>query len=69
MNLDIRLPIGMMFSLIGAMLTVYGLITDHSDLYVRSLGHNVNLGWGLVLLLFGAVMLGFALRDKIRKDK
>jgi hypothetical protein len=63
MGLDIRLPIGMMFSLIGALLIVYGLVTG-SDLamYQASLNLNVNLGWGAVLFLFGAVMLFFGLR-------
>jgi multisubunit Na+/H+ antiporter MnhG subunit len=56
MGLDIRLPIGAMFSLFGLLLVVYGLISDKS-IYQRSLGLNVNLGWGAVLLIFGLVML------------
>jgi ABC-type Fe3+-siderophore transport system permease subunit len=63
MKLDVRLPIGMMFSLLGAMLVVYGLVSDRS-MYARSLGINVNLWWGLVLLAFGSVMLTFALRSR-----
>lgn len=63
MNLDLRLPIGLMFSLFGVMLTVYGVLSD-SAIYVRSLGVNVNLWWGLVLLAFGLVMLGFARRGR-----
>jgi hypothetical protein len=61
MNLDLRLPIGLMFSIFGAMLTVFGLVSGEA-IYARSLGINVNLWWGLVLLAFGLVMLGFALR-------
>jgi hypothetical protein len=61
MNLDLRLPIGMMFSIFGVILTGYGLLSDAAN-YRRSLGINVNLWWGLVLLAFGLVMLGFALR-------
>jgi len=61
MRLDLRLPIGMMFSLLGAILVVYGLASDRA-IYARSLGVNVNLWWGLVLVAFGAVMLVFALR-------
>lgn len=61
MNLDLRLPIGLMFSIFGAMLTVYGLVSGDA-IYARSLGINVNLWWGLVLLAFGLVMLGFAIR-------
>jgi len=61
MNLDIRLPIGMLFTLLGAILTVYGLVSDAS-LYTRSLGHNVNRDWGIVVLLFGLVFLYFGRR-------
>lgn len=56
MGLDIRLPIGLMFTLFGLLLVVYGFISDKS-IYQRSLGMNVNLGWGVVLLIFGVVML------------
>jgi len=61
MRLDVRFPIGGMFSLIGAILTVYGIVSDPA-IYEKSLGINVNLWWGLVLLAFGLVMLGFAVR-------
>jgi len=63
MNLDLRLPIGLMFSLFGVMLTAFGLLSD-AAIYDRSLGINVNLWWGMVLLAFGLVMLGFALRAR-----
>jgi len=63
MNLDLRLPIGLMFSIFGVMLMLYGLISD-AAIYARSLGINVNLWWGVVLLAFGLVMLGFALRAR-----
>ena len=58
MGLDIRLPIGLMFTLIGAMLALYGLATrSETELYRCSLGINVNMCWGLVLLAFGIAML------------
>ena len=57
MGLDIRLPIGLMFSLIGALLIVTGLISD-----ARSLNININLIWGLVLVVFGVFMLAMAWR-------
>jgi drug/metabolite transporter (DMT)-like permease len=61
MGLDIRWPIGLMFSLIGAMLVVYGLATSGDPIYAQhSLGINVNLIWGLLLLVFGAIMLALA---------
>jgi hypothetical protein len=60
MRLDLRLPIGLMFSIFGVMLVIYGLVSD-TAIYARSLGINVNLWWGLVLLAFGLGMLGLAL--------
>jgi len=56
MPLDIRLPIGMLFTLVGLLLTGYGALSD-TALYQRSLGYNVNLVWGVVLLAFGVFML------------
>lgn len=57
MGLDIRTPIGLMFSIFGVLLVGYGLMTGGSDIYQRSLGLNINLEWGAVLLVFGSVML------------
>jgi len=54
--LDIRLPIGLLFSAIGILLTLFGLSTD-AWIYQPSLGININLWWGLVMLLFGAAFL------------
>jgi hypothetical protein len=63
MGLDIRWPIGLMFSLIGAMLVLFGLATgSNADIYKHSLGINVNLYWGLLLVAFGATMLTMAWR-------
>ena len=62
MGLDIRLPIGGMFTLLGVLLVIYGLVTN-GDMYARSLGINVNLWWGLVMLVFGGLMLFFGLRS------
>lgn len=48
MGLDIRLPIGIMFTLLGTLLTIYGLATNSdAELYKRSLDININLIWGL----------------------
>lgn len=57
MRLDIRLPIGLMFGLFGLLLLAYGAFTNGDAVYQRSLGHNINLQWGAVLTVFGAVML------------
>jgi hypothetical protein len=64
MKLDLRLPIGLMFSIIGALLVVFGLASDPA-IYQRSLGVNVNLWWGLVLLVFGLVMLWLVRRGSL----
>ena len=61
MRLDVRFPIGGMFSILGALLTLYGITSDQA-IYARSLGINVNLWWGLVLLAFGLVMLRLAVK-------
>jgi hypothetical protein len=65
MKLDLRLPIGLMFSILGALLAAYGLASDPA-MYQRSLGINVNLWWGLVLLVFGVVMLWLVRRGTAR---
>jgi formate hydrogenlyase subunit 3/multisubunit Na+/H+ antiporter MnhD subunit len=60
MGLDIRYPIGLMFGIIGLVMVVYGLLTGSDPMYQRSLGINVNVWWGAVLLVFGGLMLYFA---------
>ena len=57
-----RWPIGGMFTITGILLVIYGLVSDPA-IYEKSLGINVNLWWGLVLLVFGALMLLFAYRS------
>lgn len=66
MKMDLRFPIGLMFTAFGVMLIIFGLVSDRA-IYQRSLGINVNLWWGLVLLVFGLVMLAFAIRAERRK--
>lgn len=61
MGLDIRTPIGLMFSVFGVILTIYGFLSDRV-IYGRSLGININLVWGLVLLAFGISMLLLGMR-------
>jgi protein-S-isoprenylcysteine O-methyltransferase Ste14 len=70
MGLDIRWPIGMMFSLVGAMLTVFGAVTHaNAELYQRSLDININLWWGLLLIVFGGAMLWAAWRGARQEPK
>ena len=57
-GLDVRVPLGGLFSIVGAMLVLFGFTTrGDAALYQRSLGVNVNLWWGLVMLAFGVVLL------------
>jgi hypothetical protein len=56
MGIDIRLPIGILFSLLGLILAAYGMLGDTSR-YRQSLGVNIDLVWGIVLLVFGLAML------------
>ena len=65
MGLDIRLPIGLMFAVLGALLAGYGLFGDKS-VYAQSLGININLIWGAVLLMFGVLMTVGGLRARPR---
>lgn len=65
MGLDIRLPIGVLFTALGFVLLVYGAISDPS-IYARSLGINVNLAWGCVLLVFGVAMLLASRRRSVK---
>jgi hypothetical protein len=65
MEVDIRLPMGFMFSILGALLTLFGVFTKGDQmLYARSLGINVNLWSGLLMLAFGLLMLLLAYRSR-----
>ena len=61
MQLDVRVPVGLMLGAMGGLLVGYGLLGDRT-IYARSLGINVNLVWGSVLLAFAAVLLLLARR-------
>ena len=63
MKLDVRLPIGGLFAVDGAVMAGYGLLGNHADAVART-GFNITLVWGVVLLVFGAGMLGLALRAR-----
>jgi multisubunit Na+/H+ antiporter MnhG subunit len=56
MPLDIRIPIGSMFVLMGGLLAGYGLLGSR-EIYARSLGLNINLIWGSVLLVLGMFLI------------
>ncbi|MBE0647654.1 MAG: hypothetical protein IH596_07720 [Bacteroidales bacterium] len=70
MEIDIRLPIGFMFTLLGLLLFIFGLTTEADpELYKRSLEINVNLWSGLIMIVFGGLMLLFGLLAKRSKSK
>ncbi len=69
MGLDIKVPIGLMFTILGLLLTIFGLATGgNAELYERSLDINVNLWTGLSMLVIGVLML-ISSRIKPAKDK
>jgi len=63
MHLDVRLPLGLMLGVMGALLAGYGALGDRS-IYARSLGLNVNLVWGGVLIVVAAILLALAWRKR-----
>jgi len=67
MRLDIRVPIGLMFTILGVILVLVGLFADRA-IDARSLGLNVNLWWGLVLLACGALLLWLGWRAQRAAD-
>ncbi len=67
MGLDIRIPIGLMFSIIGLIITIFGLFTNSDTaMYAKSLSININLWMGLLMLVFGGVMLFLARKSKVK---
>jgi hypothetical protein len=69
MGLDIKIPIGLMFTLLGLILTILGLATSgDTEMYEQSLGYNINLFSGLIMLAFGCFMLFTSRLFKKKKD-
>lgn len=60
MSFDIRLPIGLLFLIIGLLLTGLGLLGDPTRLKTLALGVDIDLIWGVALSVFGVVMLALA---------
>jgi hypothetical protein len=70
MDMDIRIPIGLLFVVLGAILTGLGLFTmNDAELYARSLGRNINLWTGLLMLVFGSLMLLFPYLSYRKRNK
>ncbi len=66
MSFDLRIPLGLMFSVFGLILTGVGMFGG-AELSQQSLGINMNLWWGLVMLAFGLIMLLLAFRGSAKK--
>jgi len=65
MHLDVRVPLGLLFLLLGLILVVYGFVSDPAIYAQHSLGQNVNLTWGGVFVAFGAGMLLWSRRRRV----
>lgn len=62
---DIRIPIGLMFSILGIIISIFGVVTfSDTEMYQKSLGININIIMGILMLVFGLIMLYFARRKK-----
>ena len=67
-RLDVRLPIGVMFTLFGVIIAIYGLVSDPA-IYQRCLDININLWWGLIMVVFGVSLLIMAWRANRTLEK
>lgn len=68
MGLDIRIPLGLIFLITGGLMTGYGVLTRGSAIYAKSMGVNLNLLWGGLMVVFGAVMLFVGRRQRWQDD-
>lgn len=68
MGLDIRWPIGIIFSIYGVILMIYGMVADPTLFQEKSLGVNIDLWWGLAMLIFGVFMGALAFRASRRSE-
>jgi hypothetical protein len=57
---DIRLPVGAIFTIYGVLLTVYGLTAGHVEARHMLLGLQVNIVAGVGMLIFGVSFLYLA---------
>jgi hypothetical protein len=64
---DIRRIIGGLFLLYGVILTVVGIVGSEADKN-KAAGINVNLWTGLGMLVFGALMVTWALTRPVEPD-
>ena len=69
MGIDIKFPIGLMFSILGAVLAIYGFVTRFNpEIYQKSLDININLWTGIIMLVFGLFMLLASILQKKEEE-
>ena len=68
MGLDIRVPLGLIFMIIGGIMGIFGAATHGEALYERSLDIDLNLTWGAIMFVFGAIMFFVGRRKKWQDD-
>lgn len=68
MGLDIRVPLGLIFLIIGGIMGVFGAVTHGEAIYEKSLGIDLNLTWGTFMFVFGAIMFYVGRRKKWQDD-
>ena len=68
MGLDIRIPLGLIFLIIGGIMAAFGIFTNGDAMYGKSLGVNLNLLWGGIMVIFGAIMFFVGRRQKWQDD-
>jgi hypothetical protein len=66
LDLDIRVPIAFLFLLLGTLLCGYGVLGTPQTGIVQP-GFNVNVAWGAVMALFGAILLAAAWASRQQK--
>ncbi len=64
--LDLKIPLGGLLSFYGAALVLYGLLSG-KEVTARSMGINVNLIWGAIILAVGLALLLTVLRGRRRQ--
>jgi len=64
MQLDVRVPMGWLFLTLGIILVIYSFIADPAIYAQHSLGQNINLRWGIIFAVFGAITLMLARKKK-----
>ena len=69
MGLDIRIPLGLIFLLIGGLMSLYGFFARNAaEIYEKSMGINLNFTWGAIMFVFGLIMFLIGRRQKWQDD-